>query len=201
MAPKDAKRGHFYNTKVVQLPFPEDPELAAPVTPSLEPIHRPPGVTTLQDWQETVVPEGVHKGKRFGELRMTELSYCKWIQSHRHLTSAWAKSLQQYLRAADQIEEDMMQHLGTSSVAIGSQQPVMPAKAGAKHPTTESNPELQGYMILESGRPSAKRSVEEEAKPMSVEPNPERIAQLEAQVAILQRELASARTAIWEAEK
>ena len=55
-------------------------------------------------------------------------------------------------------------------------------------------------MVPKSSTP-AKRAVEAEVKPMSVEIPPERVAQLEAQVAVLQRELDSARQAIWDREQ
>ena len=85
-------------------------------------------------------------------------------------------------------------------VRTPDQMPVVPAAKSAS-PVGESVELLQGYHVVPKSSTPAKRAVEAEVKPMSVEIPPERVAQLEAQVAVLQRELDSARQAIWDREQ
>lgn len=62
---------------------------------------RPPGIKTLADWSQVVLPKGTrHENKTFRNVVVTEPAYCQLV-ANRAAKSAWLKSFQNYLRALE----------------------------------------------------------------------------------------------------
>lgn len=159
----------------MDLPFEEDPTLqfAAPI---MEDIHRPPGIKTLDQWGRLTLPDGKWQGKMFLEVPILDPGYCKYMKNHK-CTSAWALSFQNYLRAMEMTKSNAK-----------NQTVVMP-KASSK--SSKASPSMP------SGTPSGtKRSACKEDQGFVVmdqddSGTTDKVQTLMAQIAILQRELAS----------
>jgi hypothetical protein len=141
-------------------------------------------VTTLRQWGEQIFPEGKHQGASFIQVYNRDVKYTTYMKSHSHLTSPWAMSFQNFVKAMAMPPENLQtsqaisKAAGTSSSTssewdvMGSpaqkQMPTMPSstKRGAPEPTLD---EIQDIMELE-------KDVEKEQKILT-------------QMAILQREL------------
>ena len=174
------------------LPFPEDQALTYMTMSEEVKIVRPPGVENLRQWGNMKLPEGKHKGKTFLETVENDYQYSTWMVNHKTLSSDWAKSFQEFVKAWTQM---------TANTVQGS--PVPKAMSKGKNSTKSSNQndwsETEEELILVSQDPrtegsvplSSKRSLPAEmGNEMMTEFEQDRVSQLQGQIAVLQRELA-----------
>ena len=158
----------------------------------------PPGIRNLQQWGETMIPSGIQQGQTFSEVYDNHPCYIFQIRN-RKAVSPWLRNLQNYVIARQKYE------------AL-NQTPILPTSAGSGQPSkspTTSRPsaphvktEAEWEMITKAGSTSSntkksqapKRTTSETEKSgkakMTVEPNAERVWQIQTQIALLQRELA-----------
>ena len=61
-------------------------------------VVKPPGIATITQWGEMVIPEGKYKGKTLEEARQ-DVPYEKFMAVTRKLTTPWAINLQRYFVA------------------------------------------------------------------------------------------------------
>lgn len=157
-----------------------------------EPIHRPAGVNSLREWGQMVFPDGAHKNETFLHVVKTNPKYASYIKNHPKLTSDWAKSFKEFVRAWEQMKQPMGQQ------AI----PMVKAKSKNKTPSELEAEEWEANMVEgiqevltprvtvekktpKRGLTSSSTSVEH----MQTEIDPDQVNQLQTQIAILQRQL------------
>lgn len=166
-----------------ELTFPEDPSLGYVYNDKQE-IHRPPGIKTMEEWGNQILPDGKHAGKRFKEAAQQDPGYVNYMVTATRLTSPWAKSFQNYARALNP-EELMKKGSGSTKKKAPPKSKPMYAIPDYK---TDSGEGSDFALIPE--KPTLKRgmgSTEEETK-MDVK-DIEKANQLKGQIAALQREL------------
>ena len=106
MAPKKASPAYAASVGLdVPLPFPEDHALAMAPDPNEFKIAKPPGVKTLRDWGDQVLAGGKHVGKTFAQALAVDASYGELMKEKGDLTSPWAMSFQNYVKAVDQANQ------------------------------------------------------------------------------------------------
>lgn len=174
-------------------------------------LTHPPGINTLTDWGRTKAPSGKHATRTFADLYENERGYVNQLWSRRAV-STWVRSFQLYCRerrASSQEHRRLHPEVETTgtprSVTVLPSTMAPVAKAQASQPMA---------MVQKKGYPSAdrqtvdegwinipvqtaipaesknhKRSVPQTEKAMERNPDVEKVAQLRAQIAILQREL------------
>ena len=73
-------------------------------------VTRPAGIETLRDWGAVLLPAGKHKAKSHSAAFEADLAYAALMARKTTLTSAWARSFQQYsiarLRAMARAEKE-----------------------------------------------------------------------------------------------
>lgn len=134
---------------------------------------------TLTQWGEQVFPlrEGKHPGKTFQTVLTTDPKYATMMKNHIHLTSPWAKSFQNYVRAMD------AQKVNPSPMPKAKMPPKQTAESSHSWERVDQGPIVKKRTAVET----------EEEEPMESERDFAREQQLMAQIAILQRELDLAR--------
>ena len=177
-----------YAAKSCPVPLP-DVELALSVDPSLayenptqETIHRPPGVATLRQWGNQVFPEGKYQGTTFIAVYNKDQKYTAYMKGHSHLTSAWAKSFQNFVKAMH--------------MPMGSQQTPCLTPKGTTSPSASewdllSSPGLSQAPTCQNRgkRGQIESEMEGEIAKMDLEKDRDKEQMLESKIAILQREL------------
>ena len=152
----------------IPLPFPID-ERFEKAQDLTEVITRPPHIESLEDWDNQVFPTGAKKGMTFHQAYQEDEKYASYMKHNKHLRSLWAVSYQNYVRARDQLKP---------RASVEAQMPM----------TTRGT---------SSTSSSVKRSLETETSAMQVEVERQKIVELQTQMAILQRDLDSARATVW----
>ena len=171
------------SSKATLLPFPVDSRLTEPV-PEVK-IVRPPGVTTLEEWDALVLMDGKHRGKSFRQAYLLDVTYRKFMGSNPKLKEPWALSYQNYVRAREALER---QQISEKTEELLKQKGIFrwPETAEDEGEYWETVEEARQDVL---GRTELKRSSDEPVSGMTVEANPEVIQQLQTQITILQREL------------
>ena len=176
----------------VPLPYPEDQNLTYMTKVEEVEIYRPPGIHSLRQWGQMKLPEGKHKGKSFLETVEKDYQYAQWIDKNKSLTSDWARSFQGFVRAWNKMTMSTVQGVSTPC-------PLAKGKVSGKKTPGDDWSEAEEELILvqETGRSegklptSSKRGYPaEKTENMEMEVNAELVAQLQCQIAVLQRELA-----------
>lgn len=167
-------------------------------------IQRPPGVCSLGEWGAMVIPSGKFQGKSYEEAAQDD-GYVNQIWNRRAV-SAWLRSFQMYARARRQAEAEWSRQQQQVIKPGNQNQGLMPtpkAMSPVKMPS-EDAPWVKVNMEPapspskpKAGSPETmKRRQPEESsssvKAMQTTPDPDRINQIQAQIAVLQRELARA---------
>ena len=169
-------------------------------------LTRPPGVANLAEWGTMIIPSGKHQSKTYATVYEKERSYVNQVWN-RKAVAPWLRSFQLYCR-----------HRREASVERqGLQMPISPhmtpevadlIRAGgapwltprtndrlikeksqtdaAQKATTKVENEWTHVSEIEKG---SKRSLPSQNNTMETLPNAEKIAQLQAQIAALQRDL------------
>lgn len=161
-------------------------------------INRPPGVTSLREWGEMRIPSGKYQGKTYEEAAQ-DYGYVNQIWNRRAV-SGWLRSLQMYFRARRQAEADWEKRqqpvIQPKAKALSSAPPMSTPIDEAPWVKVNMSPRAStSQMTPPSSEKSKKRQPESsQTKPasMTVEADPDRIQQLQTQIAVLQRELARA---------
>eukprot|EP00435_Cladocopium_sp_Y103_P031908 s2451_g8.t1 len=190
----------------------EDPRLmgshqhadAVPTT-----IQRPPGVSTLRQWGQLIIPSGKHAGKSFEEAHK-DLGYVHQIWNRRAV-SGWLRSFQMYCRQRQKVDPELDPRFSTTmpvsrvippaplSPEVPRRTTTVPkakshATAGPSHPTTsEGWTQIEETSNAEPVNPrQPKRAIQAatSSSRMSTETNQDRVQQIQTQIAILERELA-----------
>ena len=195
-----------------------DRQLTTPVDASLQTIRmhselpvaqvRPPQVNSLTDWGSMVIPSGKHVNKTFSEVYEEAPSYVNQMWN-RHGVSTWVRSFQLYCRerrSASQearrrkVQEEIQTAYPAASGAQG-QLPVMPKSKAPQpisqvRPKSKSEPNVsEGWIQIPIDTPvpeqtaSGKRGLATSSNNMETQVDPDKVSQLQTQIAILQREL------------
>eukprot|EP00435_Cladocopium_sp_Y103_P036352 s374_g9.t1 len=179
----------------------EDPGLSQTVPYQNAPDAKymtPPGVRTLSQWGQQVIPSGKMAGKTFAEVFEDDHGYTMQVKSRRAV-APWLRSFQNYLTARWK-HRALAQHQ--------HQVPVIPTQGTSKAAkTASSSVEISGIKGLNTDKEwekvpttsrhnpnkrasSASNSGSQGQQEMTTEPDQDKISQLQAQIAILQRQLA-----------
>ena len=206
MAPKKASPAYAASVGLdVPLPFPEDRALATMPDPSEIKIVKPPGVTTLREWGDQVLAGGKHVGKTFAQAPAVDASYGEFMKKKGDLTSLWALSFQNYVRAVDQANQSpkMEQRQPILTPAMIAKMKQEWAMNGAVATDWDVIEELKGSPSSEvplrittsaSGSAATKRGppADDNVWDMKVEISHEaslRVEQIQRQIALLQDEM------------
>lgn len=180
------------------LTFPEDPEMSYMTVKIEEDVKRPPGVHSLRQWGAMTLAEGKHKNKTFLEVMTLDPEYARWMKKHPKLSSDWATSFQNFVKAWDQTQ------VGISNVSAAAAP--KPAARPKKTEMKEWEHEEEELIFIEegcqvpvhplgakpkAGAQSSKRHLAPGVEEMmEAEVSPEMVSQLRLQVALLQDQLA-----------
>ena len=162
------------------LEFPEDQSLKMTDLSSVQ-IKRPPGVDTVRQWGQQVLPEGKKQGMTFAQVYQEDARYRALMMNHSHLTSAWALSYQNYVRARSKVESGLM-----ANTSSGNQKPVTRAPKVSEG----SDWELMIDEENQGKKTTSKRAASSATPTMMTEKDPEKEQEIMTKIAILQRELA-----------
>ncbi|CAE7344232.1 unnamed protein product, partial [Symbiodinium natans] len=97
---------------------------------------KPPGIGTLREWGEVVLPEGKHKQSTHAQVFNKDMAYAALMARKTSLTSPWALSFKNYCIARFQKAAEVKHHGETT--APKGQRPVLPKNPD---PTTVPLPE------------------------------------------------------------
>eukprot|EP00435_Cladocopium_sp_Y103_P031002 s399_g7.t2 len=153
----------------------------------------PPGVKTLSQWGQQVIPSGKKAGMTFTQVFDQDDGYCMQVKS-RKAVAPWLRSFQNYLTAR-------WKHRMLHQFPVKPQ--VNPTPKSSRTPTSQEKI-TKGYKItdqewetVETPKASPlKRGTSEmnqgasSSSAMKTEPNIDKVEKIRAQIAILQRELA-----------
>eukprot|EP00435_Cladocopium_sp_Y103_P008404 s3655_g2.t1 len=142
------------------------------------------------------LPEGKNKGCTFLETVEKDYKYAQWMVNHKNLTSDWAKSFQEFVKAWNQMTMGTIQSVAAPRPMAKSK---MSPWQGLGEDWSENEEEL---IVIPDGEKTegklhvpGKRSLPvEKDDRMMTEVNTELVAQLQGQIAVLQRELSQAAT-------
>ena len=167
------------------LPFPENKDLTYMTQEEETEITRPPGVTSLRQWGCMTLNEGKHKGKTFLETVEGDYQYAMWMMRHRQLSSDWARSFQEFVKAWNKVQQEAQ---GPTSVP----QPMAKCKTGKtgmNMTSTEWNEVDEEEMIMVAS--GSKRGYPEtgQSSTMAAEVDPMMVENLKTQIVLLQRQL------------
>ena len=202
MASKQGTMG--YAVKLDQpLPFPEDPSMTYMTVTVEEEIKRPPGVQNLRQWGQMVMAEGKYKGTLFMDVINKDREYSNWMKKHQRLSSDWAVSFQNFVKAWDQTHgyNQVVKSLGATpkAQAMSQVKKIPEVKSWSEDEEEMVMIESEGQMIqgprkvIGSSSSSGKRALGvENENNMQAEVNPELVQQLQLQIAMLQDQLTRA---------
>lgn len=150
-------------------------------------MTRPPGIENLAQWGQLVTPSGKHMGLTFAQIYERENSYVQQMWNRRAVSS-WVRSFQLYCRHRREASRERL---------LSSQQmpvvPKMAAKAmcAPKSMVMPAMPTDGEWIHVQApvDEKQMKRGRATESNAMVTNPNPDRVNQLQAQIAILQRDL------------
>eukprot|EP00435_Cladocopium_sp_Y103_P036498 s2051_g9.t1 len=178
------------------LPFPEDPSLTYMTVTVDEEVKRPPGVHSLRQWGQMVMGEGKHKSLTFLEVIHKDRGYADWMKKHQRLSSDWALSFQNFVKAWDQT------HGQSQSVQVTPKAKAL-APSRKEPPRSVWSEDEEELVMIEQGTTVPKTSREgnsmssgkrgigsEDVDKMQAEVNPQLVQQLQLQIAMLQDQLA-----------
>ena len=69
--------------------------------------NRPPGVTTMEAWNKTILSDGKHRGNTHDATFNQDLDYALWI-ANRKLKAPWALNFQNYVKARLRVASDQL---------------------------------------------------------------------------------------------
>eukprot|EP00435_Cladocopium_sp_Y103_P028714 s224_g7.t1 len=181
-------------------------------------LTRPPGINTLTDWGRMSAPSGKHVNRSFADLYENERGYMNQLWNRRAV-STWVRSFQLYCRerrAASQ-EHQRRQPKEVPPLPVPRANPPAAVMAPVSGPVANISPMLgpvktgtpvaalsmeEGWInipvetavpeepkICKEGSKTNKRNMQGPSQAMDTSSNPEKVAQLRTQIAILQREL------------
>jgi hypothetical protein len=194
-----------------------DRVLTTPTDPSLqtsthhedlpEVLMRPPGINTLTDWGRVKASSGKHASKPFATIYEDDRMYVKQLWNRRGVSS-WVRSFQLYCRerrAASQERQRLTrgedsENVTPPRVPPTEQTPIQPMAKTAPKAIQRAYPSRQMLeepdwtkVAIETPVPEEsknnKRGMAPPIKPMEIPINQEKVNQIQAQIAILQREL------------
>eukprot|EP00435_Cladocopium_sp_Y103_P012402 s206_g3.t1 len=166
------------------------------------------GINTLTDWGRQKAPSGKHANRAFSDLYENERGYMNHLWNRRAV-STWVRSFQLYCRERRAASEENRRlhpkaeamHKAAPAVPmrekeeIKTRAPSMPCSVPKGPSTSGVMPPDDGWINIpvETAVPeeskSVKRNMPSPSTSMASTPNPEKVAQLQAKIAILQREL------------
>ena len=183
-----------WKTLTDQLTMPEDESLAMERDHQgavSEHLKRPTGIQTLEQWGQVKAPAGKHKGRVFVEM-LQDKGYVRQMWNRRGVAS-WVRSFQYYCRAMEIYEKkNQMGPIAASSTST----------LGWTSTSHGKQLDDEGWEIMKSpgepGPPQAlaaarprKRGPDPKGRAkMALEPNLERVQELQTQIAVLQDRLA-----------
>ncbi|CAL1145947.1 unnamed protein product [Cladocopium goreaui] len=181
------------------LPFPEDPEMTYMTAKVEEKVFRPPGVVNLRQWGQMTLAEGKHKGKTFAEVINGDREYASWMKKHPKLSSDWATSFQNYIKAWDQTHLGVQNPRDALKPKASAQPKKMPSPEGWSEEEAElvlieegMVPQSSAGKVIKASLPTqGKRQFNKDNKvSMEAEVDPEMVQSLQMQIALLQDQLA-----------
>lgn len=180
------------------LQTPVDPSLQCPrTTPGSDPtLSRPPGVQSLAEWGQQVIPSGKHAGKNFETMYEKDKMYVNQMVN-RNGVSPWVKSFQQYCktRRAASHERCLQEYQERQAQQAREQQmPVVPKSMAYPKSRVSSSKDEKDHgwepVDFPVNHGVKRSSPKKEPEPMDCHKDTDKIAQLQTQIAILSRELA-----------
>eukprot|EP00435_Cladocopium_sp_Y103_P016153 s30_g4.t1 len=183
-----------YAAHGTRVPLP-DAELQLQVDPGLafenptrEVIHRPPGIQTLRQWGEQVFPEGKYQGATFISVCNKDAKYTAYMKGHSHLTSPWAKSYQNFVKAMAMPVGAFPSVCLTPKASQGNLPP-SPSVSEWDVLSSPSCSQRPNVPPSKGKRGPAEVEIEPENPKMDVVKDAEKQQELLTKIAILQREL------------
>lgn len=182
-------------------------------------LTRPPGVATLEEWGRTRVPSGKHPGKTFAEIYETDRAYMRQMWNRKAVSSWTRsfqlycrhrrdKSIENQERETREqsLQMPISPHMTPEVqelIAAGGAPWFTPRTnaqhiaAKAKSKSTMVPPKSSPEFVEETGREKInmeeknnKRGYPQSSMPtMEIQPNEDRVRELNTQIAVLQREL------------
>eukprot|EP00435_Cladocopium_sp_Y103_P052633 s419_g16.t1 len=179
-------------------------------------LTRPPGVATLEEWGCTRTPSGKHQGKKFSEIYEEDRA-CVNQMWNRKAVASWVRSFQLYWRhrraASVENQERETKAAGLQMplnphmtpevrelIAAGGAPWFSPrtnaeymAKAKAKKAAKPTTPRVShatepGWQKIDTEEKNHKRGYPSSSAPtMEIQPNEDRVRDLQTQIALLQR--------------
>eukprot|EP00435_Cladocopium_sp_Y103_P071089 s617_g36.t1 len=176
---------------------------------------RPPGISTLEEWGQLKAQSGKQQGRTFEDIYQNERSYTKQLWNRKAVTS-WIRSFQLFCRHRREASVENQQREAQEQ---GLQMPINPhmmpevkdlilkggapwwsprtnaraiqAKAKAMGSDSKSSSQTdQEWHHVEIEEKGHKRGLSNEKNnTMETQPNADRVNQLQAQIAVLQRDL------------
>ena len=179
---KSGSTGAYLDAQVnIPLPFPEDTSLAT-MTTEVSNIKKPPGVNTLQEWSSQVIQDGKYAGTTFRGMEQADQPYATFIKNNPRLRAASLVNFKNYLMAKEYMIEKNRKSLKQMPDDLSSWEMANSTSMGS----------TQQPEIPRVNRKGDKRAVpQEESDKMQTEIDASRVAQIQAQIAVLQRELMS----------
>lgn len=152
----------------------------------------PQGVRNLKQWGEEILPQGKHQGLSFDQAFVNHQEYVNYMRT-RKVTSPWAMSFQNYILAREKHQSRALQEEKQKGRTSGYLRvdPTPLSKPKSKN-KKETSTDKEWDVITERGAMSSLKrpSTSTSSQSMQAESDPVKISQLQAQIAILQRELA-----------
>ncbi|CAL1166937.1 unnamed protein product [Cladocopium goreaui] len=196
------------------LTSPVDPSLHGNATYQELPqsLSRPPGVANLEEWGSVIAPSGKHHQKTYAVIYETDRKYVSQMWNRRAV-APWARSFQLYCRHR---REASIEKQKEDTINQGLQMPISPhmtpevasliRAGGAPWLTPRTNAQLIEQKKVRDAQKAkkedkdwehvevtevktSKRSLPSTASTMETQPNETKVAQLQAQIATLQRDL------------
>eukprot|EP00435_Cladocopium_sp_Y103_P075797 s178_g65.t1 len=171
-------------------------------------LTHPPGINTLTDWGRQKAPSGKHANRTFSDLYENERGYMNQLWNRRAV-STWVRSFQLYCRERRAASKEN-RRLHPKVEAMHKASPPVPMRGKEEGKTVtppmsctvQKGPSTSSMMHHDDGwinipvetavpeeSKSVKRNMPSPSTSMASTPNPEKVAQLQAKIAILQREL------------
>ena len=168
------------------LPFPENQELTYMTSPEDTKVCPPPGIQSLRQWG---CMRRKHRGKTF--LETVDCQYAMCMLRHPQLSSDWAKSFQEFVKAWNLVQKESLQQ-------VTLPQPMAKSKSGkaATIPDWSDNKEEMIMVSPNLKSQGVMGSQKQEGYPddgqtttTATEVDQEMVENLKTQIVLLQRQL------------
>ena len=163
------------------------------------PIQRPPGVETLRQWGQIVIPSGKHAGQSFAETH-SDMCYVHQVWN-RKAVSPWLRSFQMYCRmrqhaapTSEEIFDKVEKEPQKTAAAMAAPKGMIKINESKMSPPAQNSEwtkiESSAAVSSETNRKPKRGSATGSTTGMETEINHQRVQELKTQIAILERQRA-----------